>query len=190
MSEPTIGELDIHLINEGRHEQLWDALGAHVVAGWHRLPGLGARRPSRSRCAATSTAGTAASNPMAQVGTSGVWEAFVPGIGSGEGYKFHIRGADGEWRDKADPMAFCTEVPPATASRVFESRHEWTDDEWMADARPRPAPDQQPMSVYEVHLGSWRKHDERRAAAAMTSWPTSSRRTSPRWASPTSSCCR
>ena len=68
----------------------------------------------------------------------------MPGIGSGEGYKFHIRGADGEWHDKADPMAYFTEVPPATASRVFASTHTWTDDEWMAersDGPRRPAAD-------------------------------------------------
>ena len=82
----------------------------------------------------------------------------MPGAKGGDGYKFHIRGADGDWRDKADPMAYFTEIPPATASRIFDSTHRWTDDEWMTHARPRTAPDQQPMSVYEVHLGSWRRH--------------------------------
>ena len=86
-------------------------------------------------------------------------------------------------------MAFWTEVPPATASRVFESTHKWTDDEWMAQRASVTRADQQPMSVYEVHLGSWRKHPARRAATPTTSWPSTSRRTSSRWASPTSSCC-
>ncbi len=158
MSEPTIGELDLHLINEGRHEELWAALGAHVGAGGTTFRVWApAAREVQVRGDFNSWDGSR--NPMAHVGTSGVWEAFVPGIGSGEGYKFHIRGADGVWRDKADPMAFYTEVPPATASRVFESTHVWTDDEWMAERAATTRSDQQPMSAYEVHLGSWRKHE-------------------------------
>ena len=82
----------------------------------------------------------------------------MPGVGSGESYKFHIRGADGHWRDKADPLAAFTEIPPATASRVFQSTHQWTDDEWMAARAENTRHDQQPMSIYEVHLGSWKKH--------------------------------
>ncbi len=157
MSEPTIGELDIHLINEGRHEQLWAALGAHVGPGGTSFR-VWAPAALEVQVRGDFNSWDGSRNPLAQVGTSGVWEAFVPGIGSGEGYKFHVRGADGKWRDKADPMAFHTEVPPATASRVFASRHEWTDGEWMTARAAVERPDQQPMSTYEVHLGSWRKH--------------------------------
>ena len=152
----TIGEMDVHLINEGRHEQLWDVLGAHVVpAGTTFRVWAPAALEVQVRGDFNSWDGSR--NPLTQVATSGIWETTVPGIGSGEGYKFHIRGANGEWHDKADPMAFWTEVPPATASRVFQSTHTWTDDEWMAE-RSNGRADQQPMSVYEVHLGSWRKH--------------------------------
>src|SRR4051794_29725621 len=132
MSEPTIGELDIHLINEGRHEQLWEALGAHPGPGGTAFR-VWAPAAQEVQVRGDFNSWDGSRNPLTQVGSSGVWEAFVPGVASGESYKFHIRGADGEWRDKADPMAFHAEVPPATASRVFQSTHTWTDDEWMAE---------------------------------------------------------
>ncbi len=158
MSEPLIGELDVHLINEGRHEQLWDALGAQVSPDGTAFR-VWAPRALEVQVRGDFNGWDGASGVLTQVGTSGVWETFVPGVGSGASYKFHIRGADGVWRDKADPMAFWTEVPPATASRVFESKHTWTDDEWMTQRAAETRQDQQPMSVYEVHLGSWRKHE-------------------------------
>jgi 1,4-alpha-glucan branching enzyme len=141
-----IGELDVHLINEGRHEQLWDALGAHVIPGGTTFR-VWAPAALEVQVRGDFNGWDGASTAMVQVGTSGVWEAFAPGAGSGASYKFHIRGADGVWRDKADPMAFWTEVPPATASRVFESKHKWTDDEWMAHRASVTRADQQPMSV-------------------------------------------
>ena len=96
-------------------------------------------------------------HPMRQLGSSGIWELFVPDVGSGTKYKFLILGADGQWREKADPMAFHTETPPATSSVVFESSYTWGDDEWMTHRGDRPAV-HGPMSVYEMHLGSWKKH--------------------------------
>ncbi len=161
---PTLGEVDLHLVNEGRHELLWTVLGARVhhyrsatgdVSG-HVVRGLGARARAASGSRVTSTAGTAASTRCASSGESGVWELFVPGVGAGAGYKYVILGADGEWREKADPMAFWAEVPPATSSRVYESSHVWGDDAWMQARAPRQ-PVHEPMSVYEVHLASWRK---------------------------------
>ncbi len=95
-------------------------------------------------------------HPMRQLGVSGVWELFVPDVGSGAHYKYVVLGADGQWRDKADPMAFHTEVPPATSSVVFDSRYTWGDDEWMS-ARKQGGAHEKPMSVYEMHLGSWRR---------------------------------
>ena len=76
---------------------------------------------------------------MRQLGVSGVWELFVPDVGSGTRYKFVVLGADDQWREKADPMAFHTEVPPATSSVVFESTYTWGDDDWMDRARRRAA---------------------------------------------------
>ena len=95
-------------------------------------------------------------HPMRQLGSSGVWELFVPGVGTGTCYKYAVLGADGEWREKADPMAFHAQPPPETASRVFESTYTWGDDEWM-EARPAKQHVREPMSVYEMHLASWRR---------------------------------
>ncbi|MFD1827223.1 1,4-alpha-glucan branching protein GlgB [Mumia zhuanghuii] len=86
----------------------------------------------------------------------GVWRGRVDGIGDGALYKYAVHGADGVWRQKADPFEAWAEVPPANASRVFTSRHEWSDDAWMS-TRPARRPWAEPMSVYEVHLGSWRR---------------------------------
>ncbi len=93
---------------------------------------------------------------LRSLGGSGVWELFVPGVAAGSRYSFEILGRDGRWVTKADPMARCAEVPPATASVVVESVHEWGDDAHM-QARAQNDPHTGPMSVYEVHLGSWRQ---------------------------------
>lgn len=153
----TIGEIDLHLINEGRHERLWDVLGAHVEEEGTVFR-VWAPNALEVQVRGGFNGWDGSRSPMVAVGTSGVWEGFVPGVGSGAEYKFHVRGADGHWRDKADPMAFHTEVPPHTASVVFDSTHEWGDAEWMRERAEGGRADQQPMSVYEVHLGSWRHH--------------------------------
>jgi 1,4-alpha-glucan branching enzyme len=170
---PTLGEVDLHLINEGRHENLWQVLGARV----HRYGALGAGADERG-VTGTSFAVWAPSargvrvkgsfnswdgreHPMRQLGTSGVWELFVPDVGTGTGYKFAVLGADGQWREKADPMAFHTEVPPATSSVVFESTYAWGDEDWMAARALGEPAVTRPMSTYEMHLGSWRKSDGR-----------------------------
>ena len=92
---------------------------------------------------------------MRTLGSSGVWEIFIPGALEGQRYKYEIQYNDLSWHQKADPMAQRTEVPPSTASLVTDSRHEWTDDEWMAE-RASKDPHAGPLSIYEVHLGSWR----------------------------------
>jgi 1,4-alpha-glucan branching enzyme len=161
---PTVGETDLHLINEGRHENLWEVLGAHV-RHYEGLGGSGVTGTSFSvwaphakgvRLKGDFNSWDGREHPMRQFGTSGVWELFLPGVASGAHYKFVVLGADDQWREKADPMAFHTEVPPATSSVVFESRHQWSDDAWMA-ARREGGAVEKPMSVYEVHLGSWRR---------------------------------
>ncbi|WP_255565888.1 1,4-alpha-glucan branching protein GlgB [Mumia sp. zg.B21] len=88
-------------------------------------------------------------------GDDGVWRGRVEGLGAGALYKYAVHGADDVWRQKADPLALWTEVPPANASRVFASGYTWADDDWMEQRRDR-RPWAEPMSVYEVHLGSWR----------------------------------
>ena len=98
-------------------------------------------------------------HPMRSLGSSGVWELFLPGVEPGARYKYEIRGADGSLRLKADPMAQAAERPPLTASEVFRSVHSWRDGDWMAE-RLRRHPHAEPVSIYEVHLPSWRWNPE------------------------------
>ncbi|MGW6027769.1 1,4-alpha-glucan branching protein GlgB [Streptomyces sp. NPDC055099] len=155
---PTLGELDLHLISEGRHEELWTALGAHLG----EYQGV---RGTRFAVWAPNAIGVRVCGdfnhwdgtalPMRSLGSSGVWELFVPGLGEGTMYKFEITRADGSRTQRADPMARHTQAPPATASVVTRSHHEWGDAHWMEHRADRPV-HAAPMSVYEVHLGSWR----------------------------------
>ncbi len=159
---PTLGDIDLHLIGEGRHENLWDVLGAHLRT--YDTPGGAVSGTSFAVWApnaqgvrvATDSDWTGRNLPMRSLGSSGVWELFVPNMGEGDKYKFHILGADGQWRTKADPMAFACEAPPATASVVSATRHEWDDADWMSK-RAGTEWYKAPMSIYEVHIGSWRQ---------------------------------
>ncbi|GAA4683229.1 1,4-alpha-glucan branching enzyme [Streptomyces chumphonensis] len=155
---PTLGELDLHLIQEGRHEQLWQALGAHPLT----VDGVTGTRftvwaPSAHgvRLATDLTYWDGTGHPMRSLGASGVWELFVPGLGEGTRYKFDILRADGTHGLRADPMARRTECPPNTASVVTSSDYAWGDAEWLARRTARPV-HRAPFSVYEVHLPSWR----------------------------------
>ena len=160
---PTLGEIDLHLIGEGRHEQLWTVLGAQV----QRYSGpmgevdgtsfsVWAPRAKAVRVIGDFNDWDGRVHPMRLIGTSGVWELFVPGVGAGAVYKYEIRGADDVVRTKADPMARRTECPPNTASVVDESGYTWSDTAWMEQRAARD-PHDGPMSIYEVHLGSWRQ---------------------------------
>jgi 1,4-alpha-glucan branching enzyme len=159
---PTIGELDLHLIQEGRHEELWRALGAHHREHW----GVGgsvrgtaftvwAPRAEAVRVVGDFNRWDGASHAMRSMGASGVWELFVPDLEPGATYKFEILTHWGEWIMKADPMARQAEIAPGTASVVSETRYEWQDGEWMS-RRAATNIHEQPMSIYELHLGSWR----------------------------------
>ncbi|MFB6775762.1 1,4-alpha-glucan branching enzyme [Streptomyces sp. NPDC056337] len=155
---PTLGELDLHLIGEGRHEQLWQALGAHPmthdgVAGTRFTVWAPNARGVRVAGGFNFWDGTG--HPMRSLGATGVWELFLPGVGQGELYKFEITRADGSRTFRADPLARATEVPPATSSVVHASHYTWGDEEWLARRADAPA-HEAPMSVYEVHLASWR----------------------------------
>ncbi|MGY4928635.1 1,4-alpha-glucan branching enzyme [Streptomyces sp. 900105755] len=155
---PTLGDLDLHLIGEGRHERLWEALGAHPTV--HQgVPGtrftVWAPNARGVRVAGGFNFWDGTGAPMRSLGSSGIWELFLPGIGEGELYKFEITRPDGSRTLRADPMARRTEVPPQTSSIVTASRHEWDDAEWMAHRGDTPV-HEAPFSVYEVHLPSWR----------------------------------
>ncbi|MEU1250504.1 1,4-alpha-glucan branching protein GlgB [Micromonospora arida] len=152
---PTLGELDLHLIREGRHERLWEALGARVFDEGVAFS-VWAPNAQGVRVVGDFTGWGADDGwPMRSLGSSGVWELFVPNARAGARYKYRVLGADGQWRDKADPLAAYAEVPPATASVVHHSTYRWDDADWLA-RRAERQPHQEPMSVYEVHLGSWR----------------------------------
>ncbi len=155
---PTLGELDIYLMQEGRHEELWRVLGAHVrevdgVAGTSFS--VWAPNARAVQVVGDFDGWDGRTCSLRSLGVSGVWELFVPGVGDGAVYKYRILGADGVWRDKADPLARRTEVPPATGSVVTTSSYEWDDDAWLAE-RAQTQPTASPMSIYEVHLASWR----------------------------------
>jgi 1,4-alpha-glucan branching enzyme len=155
---PTLGDIDLHLVGEGRHEELYAKLGAHVLEHQGvRGTAFAVWAPSAR---AVSVVGDFNSwdgrlHPMRSLGASGVWELFLPGVGAGANYKYEILTRTGELRLKADPVAFATELPPKTASVVYESQHEWADAAWLA-ARRETTHLERPMSIYEVHLGSWR----------------------------------
>ncbi len=154
---PTLGELDLHLAAEGRHEELHARLGAHA----RELDGVSGTAfavwaPSAR---AVSVVGEFNSwdgrlHPMRSLGASGIWELFLPDVGAGARYKFEVRTREGHLRLKADPVALAAEMPPGTDSIVAGPPHEWRDAGWMAS---RPEPWTAPMSIYEVHLGSWRR---------------------------------
>ncbi len=155
---PTIGELDLHLFGEGRHERVYDMMGAHPM----ELEGVQGTAFAvwAPAARAVSVVGDFNSwdgrlDAMRSLGPGGVWELFVPGVEPGARYKYEILTADGELRVKADPYAQEAEPPPRTASVVHKPRHEWRDAEWL-ERRAAQQPLAQPMSIYEVHLGSWR----------------------------------
>jgi 1,4-alpha-glucan branching enzyme len=157
---PTLGEEDLHLIGEGRHWRLWQALGAHVrthqdVAGTSFAVWAPSARSVEVVGDFNFWDGRA--HTMRSLGSSGVWELFIPGIESGAPYKYRIISADGEAVDKADPLAFGTEQPPNTSSVVSDLSYEWGDEEWV-EARDRQGPlVERPLSIYEIHAGSWRR---------------------------------
>nr|WP_132951848.1 1,4-alpha-glucan branching protein GlgB [Rhodovulum bhavnagarense] len=161
---PVIGEMDEYLLGEGTHHRLWQVLGAHVrehegVAGTHFA--VWAPNARRVSVVGPFNGWDGRRHPMRRRGATGVWEIFLPGIGEGEVYKYEILGADGVLQPlKADPVGFGAEHPPATASMVRDiAGYGWHDGEWMA-ARAAHNARTAPISIYEVHLGSWRRRVE------------------------------
>ena len=156
----SLGELDLYLIGEGRHEQLWKALGAQVKrdeAGALLGTAFSVWAPNAR---AVSLIGDhnywdRNTHQMLRVGSSGIWEIFVADISAGTKYKFAVCGIDGRWVDHADPMARATEIPPLTASVVEESTYIWNDTAWI-EKRSHFQSWRSAVSVYEVHLGSWK----------------------------------
>ncbi len=159
---PTIGEVDQYLFGKGVHYQLYHVLGAklkqhHGVSGTQFAVWAPAARSVALVGDFNYWDGRV--NPMRSMGSSGIWELFVPGLGEGEKYKFEIRTQAGDIRVKSDPFAYSSELRPDTASVVADvASYSWGDQGWLADREKRKGVSQ-PMVVYEVHLGSWKKRD-------------------------------
>ena len=161
---PTLSQVDLHLIGEGRHERLWEALGAHLRT--YSTPGgpvegtsfaVWAPHAQGVRVCGDFDGWSGVATPLRSLGSTGVWEIFLPGVGPGICYKFRLLGPDGSWHERADPMARATEVPPKTASVVAApSTYEWGDARWLAERADKQLT-AEPMSIYEVHLGSWKQ---------------------------------
>ena len=157
-------EQDLYLFREGTHRRLYEKLGAHLleeegVSGAHF--GVWAPNAEGVSVIGDFNGWDAGKNPLEMPWEGlGIWEGFIPGVRQGELYKFHLRGRDGaKLPDKLDPFAFYSEISPGTASVVWELSKEWEDSEWMK-ARPAKKLASSAMSVYEVHLGSWRRSPE------------------------------
>ena len=159
---PFLGELDLHLISEGRHERLWEVLGSQVRTVSGNLgPSRGtafalwAPNAQAARVIGDFNHWNGVSHAMRNMGSSGVWELFIPGIEAGTKYKYEILTKSGHWVSKIDPLGKSFEKPPLTASIVHESTYQWDDSAWM-DARVKREALKSPMSIYEMHIGSWR----------------------------------
>ncbi|MCV3273156.1 1,4-alpha-glucan branching protein GlgB [Roseobacter sinensis] len=161
---PVMGDWDEYLIGEGTHRQLWRVLGAHVmthegVAGTH----FAVWAPNAARVSVVGDFNTwdGRRHILRRRGQTGVWETFIPGIGDGDVYKFEVLDRDGHLLpQKADPVGFGAEHPPRTGSVVRDIRdHAWGDEGWMGRRAALHRVDQ-PISIYEVHLGSWRRVPE------------------------------
>ena len=155
---PILGDLDLHLFGEGKHHRIYDKLGAHLITH-HGKRGVtfAVWAPAADRVSVVGNFNSwdATKHLMRRLGTSGVWELFIPGLRTGEHYKYVINTA-GQECFKADPYAFMMEVPPDTSSVVFTSGYKFRDRAWIAKRTKREAW-REPLSIYEVHLGSWRR---------------------------------
>ncbi len=153
-SRQRLGALDLHLAGEGRHERIYEQLGAHVVDGG---VSFAVWAPNARKVSVVGDWNRWDGNvdPLEPTGSSGIWQALVPQAGEGAKYKFEVVGLDGHLRLKADPFAFAAEVPPKTASIVFRSGYTWRDDTWLARRRAEDLL-VRPLSIYEAHASSWR----------------------------------
>ena len=158
---PTIGEQDLYLFGRGDERRIYEKLGAHsrVVDGVSgTVFAVWAPRAVRVSVMGDFNYWRADSHPMRRLGEVGVWELFVPGVGEGVRYKFEILTKSGEVREKSDPFGFYFENAPNNAAIVWNPRKfDWADDEWLA-AQTQLDPLRRPMSIYEMHLGSWRRN--------------------------------
>jgi 1,4-alpha-glucan branching enzyme len=155
---PTLGEIDLHLFGEGKHERIYEKLGAHQIS--HRGKRGVAFAVWAPQADAVSVVGNfngwdSEKNPMRSLGASGVWELFIPDLSAGELYKYEIKNGRTKFL-KTDPYASMTEVPPDTSAIVFKSNYRFRDRPWLKQ-RANRQPWREPLAIYEVHFGSWRR---------------------------------
>src|SRR5438874_1638645 len=151
-----LGEQDLYLFNEGSHLRLWEHLGAHPLPEGGVVFGVWAPSAERVSVIGDFNGWDREGDPLSARGSSGLWEGVVSRASVGDVYKFHIAGPNGYRVDKADPLAVRAEVSPKTGSIVWSLDYEWGDEEWMSSRGERHSASA-PISVYEVHLGSWRR---------------------------------
>jgi 1,4-alpha-glucan branching enzyme len=158
-----LGAQDLHYFNEGSHVRLYDKFGAHPLSTGDAVGtyfAVWAPNAEYVGVMGDFNGWDKTSHPLHPKGSSGVWEGFIPDIGKGTNYKYHIASHQAGYRvDKADPFAFYAEVPPKTGSMVWDLEYTWSDQQWMAERSTRHHLGA-PMSIYEVHLGSWRRVPE------------------------------
>jgi 1,4-alpha-glucan branching enzyme len=156
---PTLGELDLHLFGEGRHELIYQKLGAHAIMH-EGVKGVSfavwAPAAEQVSVVGNFNAWDGGQHPMRRLSDSGVWETFVPQLQSGELYKYQIKAPGLPPFLKADPYASFAEAPPDTSSIVYESKYRFRDSRWLKKRAGREH-FRLPLSIYEVHFGSWRR---------------------------------
>jgi 1,4-alpha-glucan branching enzyme len=153
------GEQDLHLFNEGTHLHLYEKLGAHPSASAGGGTHFAVWAPNAERVSVVGewNGWDKGRDPLHTVAGSGIWEGYLPGVSKGDTYKYHVASKlGGHAMDKADPVGFMHEMSPRTGSVVWDLAYAWGDGEWLAERKSRNSL-ASPMSIYEVHLGSWRR---------------------------------
>ena len=155
---PSVGDIDLYLFGEGRHEQMWSVFGSHFrphegVEGTSFS--VWAPHAKAARVVGDFNGWNGVAHCMRRLDDNGIWELFLPGLQPGQVYKYELLTANDQWVTRADPMARFTEVPPRTGSVVGTTQYDWEDAEWLAK-RATTDPHNSPMSIYELHVGSWR----------------------------------
>ena len=162
-SSTLLSEEDLYLFNEGTHRRLYNCLGAHLlerdgVTGTHFA--VWAPDAELVTVIGDFNGWETGKHPLAPRGSSGIWEGFIPGVAAGTRYKYHIRSrVNGYKVNKADPFGVLHEIPPQTASVVWNGSYDWNDSDWMQTRGGRNALTA-PLSIYEVHPGSWQRKAE------------------------------
>jgi 1,4-alpha-glucan branching enzyme len=161
---PTLGAQDLYLFNEGNEHRIYEKLGAHRRdLGGIKGVSFAVWAPSASRVSVVGNFNhwDGRYHPMRTLGSSGVWELFIPGIAAGELYKFEIRDGGGGLHVKTDPYGTYFEAPPGNAAIVWDPRtFPWSDQAWLDRRRAAAVQHDRPISIYEVHLASWRRKPE------------------------------